>query len=67
LVVSSVHNDDEITLFPTDPELIYEAYKHTVDVVIDGGMGTLTPSTVIDVTGAEPEVVRLGQGPLDVL
>lgn len=67
LVVSSVHNDDEITLFPTDPELIYEAYKHTVDVVIDGGMGTLTPSTVIDVTGTEPEVVRLGQGPLDVL
>ena len=67
LAVSSVHTDDEILIFPTDPELIYEENKHLVDVVIDGGMGTLHPSTVIDLTGSEPEVIRQGMGSLDVL
>lgn len=67
LAVTSLHIPDEILEYPTDPELIYEDYQHVVDVVIDGGMGNLIPSTVIDVTGDEPVVIREGLGSLEVL
>ena len=67
LVVTSLHIADEIVEFPTDPELIYEENKHLVDVVVDGGIGTLSPSTIIDLTGSEPVVIREGSGNLDVL
>ena len=67
LVVTTLHIDDEILEYPTDPELMYEDNKHLVDVVVDGGFGTLSPSTIIDVTGAEPVVIREGSGNLDVM
>jgi tRNA threonylcarbamoyl adenosine modification protein (Sua5/YciO/YrdC/YwlC family) len=67
LAVTSLHINDRILEYPTDPELIYEENKHRVDVVIDGGVGRLDPSTIIDVTQGEPEVIREGSGPLDVL
>ena len=46
----------------TDPEIIYEKFKHLVDCVIDGGIGGMVPSTVIDCTDAEWTVVRQGLG-----
>ncbi len=46
----------------TDPALIHENFKNLVDIVIDGGIGGTTPSTVIDYTSGEPVVLRMGQG-----
>lgn len=46
----------------TDPEIIHERFGKLVDIVIDGGAGGMTPSTIIDFTAAEPEVVRQGLG-----
>ncbi|MEO8582296.1 MAG: L-threonylcarbamoyladenylate synthase [Flavitalea sp.] len=46
----------------TDPELINENFEKLVDVVIDGGIGGMVPSTIIDCTGDEPVVVRKGLG-----
>ncbi len=68
IIASSVHDeDDEIQEYFTDPELIYERYKNDVDIVIDGGIGQLYASTVIDLTKGEPLVVREGIGGLEVL
>jgi tRNA threonylcarbamoyl adenosine modification protein (Sua5/YciO/YrdC/YwlC family) len=49
----------------TDPELIFEKWGNAVDIVIDGGYGEVEPSTVVDCTGDEPEVVREGKGVLE--
>ena len=46
----------------TDPELIYENFKNLVDIVIDGGIGGMVPSTIIDCTKEEYELVRMGAG-----
>lgn len=46
----------------TDPELIYENFKNRVDIVIDGGMGGMTPSTVVDCTTDDYVVIRQGLG-----
>jgi len=46
----------------TDPELMFENFKHLVDIVIDGGIGGFTPSTIIDCTKDIFEVVRMGAG-----
>jgi len=46
----------------TDPELIYENFKGIADIVVDGGPGGMIPSTVIDCTKEEYEVVRMGAG-----
>ena len=46
----------------TDPELMYENFKNQVDIVIDGGIGGMTPSTVIDCTKEDYEVIRQGAG-----
>ncbi|HEV3221990.1 MAG TPA: L-threonylcarbamoyladenylate synthase [Puia sp.] len=46
----------------TDPEIIYEHFKNQVDIVIDGGLGNMIPSTIIDFTSGEAEVIRKGAG-----
>lgn len=46
----------------TDPEEIHEHFHKVVDLVVDGGPGGLTPSTVIDYTGNEPLILRQGAG-----
>ena len=46
----------------TDPEMIYEKFKNQVDIVVDGGIGGIVPSTIIDCTKAPPEVLRQGLG-----
>jgi len=67
LLVTSVHDDDEIVEYTTDPELIHERYGERCEGVIDGGVGHLEPSTVIDCSDGVPEVIREGLGPLDAL
>ena len=47
-----------------DAEEIRERLAHLVDLVIDGGPCGLTPTTVIDMTQGDPEVVRVGAGSL---
>lgn len=64
LLTTSVHDDDEIIEYTTDPELIHEKYKDLVDLVIDGGFGQTTPSTVVDCTSDEPVITRQGIGEL---
>jgi tRNA threonylcarbamoyl adenosine modification protein (Sua5/YciO/YrdC/YwlC family) len=65
LITSSIKDDDAIKEYTTDPEEIYEDFKHKVDLVINGGMGGNVPSTIVDFTGGEPIVVRQGLGKFD--
>lgn len=65
LISASVHDQDEIIEYTTDPELIYEKYRDFADMVIDAGYGNNEPSTVVDCTGDEPEIVRQGLGELE--
>ncbi len=67
LVVSSVHDEDDVVEYTTDPELIEERFGATIDAVVDGGIGALEGSTVIDCTNRSIEVVREGLGPIDFL
>jgi len=67
IVSTSVHDDDEIIEYTTDPELIFERYEKMVDLVINGGFGQLNASTVVDCTSGEPEVIREGIGEIDSL
>ncbi|HMI60038.1 MAG TPA: L-threonylcarbamoyladenylate synthase [Puia sp.] len=46
----------------TDPEMIHEKFEKLVDIVIDGGIGGILPSTIVDCTGEEPVVTRRGLG-----
>lgn len=64
IMSTSIHDDDEIIEYTTDPELIYEKYNSMVDIVIDGGYGDNEPSTIIDCTGTEILIVREGKGVL---
>lgn len=67
IVSTSIYDDDEVLEYSTDPELIFEKWQNLVDVVIDGGYGDNQASTVIDLSGFEPVVVREGKGSLDIL
>lgn len=49
----------------TDPEIMYENFMNEVDIVIDGGIGGVVPSTIIDCTGPEPVLIREGSGRWD--
>lgn len=63
MITCSVHGDEE-TEYTTDPELIHERYGRDVAVVIDGGMGNDTPTTVVDLTGDEVVILREGRAEL---
>jgi len=63
LMTSSVFYDDD-TEYVTNPELLNEKYGKQVDLIIDGGEGGIIPSTIIDCTGDEPEIIREGAGEL---
>ena len=62
LVASTIHHDDEIIEYMTDPQEIHEKFEYLVDLVIDGGYGGNIPSTIIDCSGEDPEIVREGKG-----
>jgi len=67
IVSTSIHDEDEVLEYTTDPELIFEKWQHQVDMVIDGGYGDNHASTVIDLTTDEPSVIREGKGDLGIL
>jgi len=67
IVSSSIRDDDEVLEYSTDPELIFEKWQNLVDLVIDGGYGDNLASTIIDLSGHEPVIVREGKGSLDIL
>lgn len=64
VLTMSVHDEDELIEYSTDPELIYEKYENRVDIVIDGGYGGTEASTVVDCTTEDFEIVRQGKGEL---
>jgi len=65
ILSTSIHDDDDIIEYSTDPELIYEKYANLVDLVIDGGYGENIPSTIVDCTSGEFEVIRYGKGDIE--
>ncbi|HRE78937.1 MAG TPA: L-threonylcarbamoyladenylate synthase [Flavobacterium sp.] len=66
IVSTSIHDDDEVLEYSTDPELIFEKWQNLVDVVVDGGYGDNQPSTIIDLSEGEPVVIREGKGDSDI-
>lgn len=66
IISTSIYDEDEIIEYTTDPELIYEKWNNLVDLVIDGGYGGNVPSTVINLCGDEPELIREGKGELRI-
>jgi tRNA threonylcarbamoyl adenosine modification protein (Sua5/YciO/YrdC/YwlC family) len=62
LLTTSIHDEDEVIEYTTDPELIHEKYGESIDIVIDGGYGGNVASTIIDCTGDEPVIIREGAG-----
>ncbi|MEJ2584488.1 MAG: L-threonylcarbamoyladenylate synthase [Robiginitalea sp.] len=67
IVSTSIRDEDDVLEYTTDPELIYEKWGNLVDVVVDGGYGDNVASTVIDLTGPQPEIIREGKGDLTIL
>jgi tRNA threonylcarbamoyl adenosine modification protein (Sua5/YciO/YrdC/YwlC family) len=67
IVTTSIRDEDDVIEYTTDPELIFEKWQNLVDLVIDGGYGDNVASTIIDLSGHEPEVLREGKGSLDIL
>lgn len=65
IITTSVPEMSEGIEYNTDPELMYETYRNMVDLVIGGGIGGLVPSTIVDCTSGEPELIREGAGDLD--
>lgn len=64
IMVSSVFTDEDTLEYIADPELIEERFGSQVELVIDGGYGGTTTSTIVDCTGEEPEIIREGAGEL---
>jgi len=62
IMSTSIHDDDDIIEYSTDPELIYEKFREIADLVIDGGFGGNIPSTIVDCTDDSPLVTRQGKG-----
>lgn len=62
IVSTSIHDDDEVLEYSTDPELIFEKWQNRVDMVIDGGYGDNVGSTIVDLSGYEPVLIRAGKG-----
>jgi tRNA threonylcarbamoyl adenosine modification protein (Sua5/YciO/YrdC/YwlC family) len=67
IVSTSIRDEDEVIEYTTDPELIFEKWQNLVDLVVDGGYGDNIGSTIIDLSGDEPIIVREGKGSLDIM
>ncbi|MBU2946702.1 L-threonylcarbamoyladenylate synthase [Zobellia uliginosa] len=66
IVSTSIRDEDDLLEYTTDPELILEKWDNLVDIVIDGGYGDNVASTVVDLSGGEPQIIREGKGDLDI-
>ena len=68
IVSTSIYDEDDLIEYTTDPELIYEKWGSLVDIVIDGGYGDNTPSTIVDLSEeSEVVVLRKGKGSVEGL
>jgi len=67
IITTSLKLEDDVLEYPTDPEIIYDEYKKLVDLVVDGGPGGNIPSTVLDFSKEQIEVIRQGKGNIDFL
>lgn len=65
ILTTSVKNVDDILEYTTDPELLKEEYDNLVDAVVDGGYGNNVPSTIVDCSDGEFEIIRQGIGVLE--
>jgi len=62
IISSSVKENDKIIEYSTDPEIMYDKFKNLVDIVIDSGFTGNLPSTIIDCTKSDFEIIRQGKG-----
>lgn len=62
IVSTSIHAEDEIQGYLTEPEEIYERWMNKVNIIVDGGAGSNTGTTVIDASSNELSIVREGLG-----
>lgn len=60
ILSSSVKCDDED--YGCEPELIAQCYDNGVELILDTGRSGSEPSTIVDCTGSEPEIIRQGKG-----
>ncbi|KYG82390.1 L-threonylcarbamoyladenylate synthase [Roseivirga echinicomitans] len=67
IITSSIQGEDDVIEYSTDPSLIFEKYENLVDIVIDGGYGGNVPSTVIDCSNDQFEIIREGLGEVEGL
>ena len=65
IMSTSIHDEDDIIEYTTDPELIHEKYKDIVDIVIAGGYGNNEASTIVDCTQNDFTIICQGLGVLD--
>ena len=65
IITTSIKDEDEVIEYSTDPSLIYEKFEKLVDIVIDGGYGGNIPSTIIDCSQGEFEIIREGAGRIE--
>ncbi len=67
LITTSLHDKDKIIDYTTDPNIIFEEWSSVIDYMIETGTGGNQPSTIIDLTNEEPEILRVGKGSVDSL
>ena len=67
IISASIKDEDEIIQYTADPEIIFERYKKKVDAVIAGGLSGVVPSTVIDLTDGDINIIRQGMGDIENL
>lgn len=61
IMSTSLPMDEDVEYY-TDPEIMHDHFEKLVDIVIDGGYGSIIPSTVVDCTTGLPELLRQGAG-----
>jgi tRNA threonylcarbamoyl adenosine modification protein (Sua5/YciO/YrdC/YwlC family) len=66
IISTSIHDEDEVIEYTTDPDLILEKWDKLVDLVIDAGYGGNEASTIIDLSEGEPSIIRQGKGNLEI-
>jgi len=67
IAITSIKDENQVVEYTTDPEEIYENWKHKVDIVIDGGFCGNMASTVVDATQASPVIIREGKGDIRLI
>lgn len=67
IITTSVHDEDQIIEYTTDPQMIFDNFKNQVELIIDGGYGNNIPSSIIDCTKDEPKIIREGLGDINII